>query len=668
MSAASPNDFAKRLLDQCDRIEDAKRKVNATIAAEEKKMDGMNIKMYREQLEQYRRALLTARENSKLKQQKLEIMVDELREENVTLKKTMKLMRDQEQQVSDERASILSDYAKEHERVTKAEAKLASAESIIEKLLAENAKLKKFIVSLKNGPSSSLNLQMKNNQQQTQASNPQNQQVQQAPQTQQQKQQRQAQQMQSPQKKLQFNSPQKQAQGVPARRRVLTRNQGGVQSQQQQTSSDEPRRWGQSARNLFASFRGSGNNQPPASPRTSGTQASPQPKQLLGRREAPNNKRLSGSTSLKEQAALALTEAKDLMKTSKSNSKSSSRSNSNSSLNSSSIKEQATSSALAAITEAKSVMTEAKGFVKSLTAIPDINLGSEVRVKERNAGGPGTRTGSGQTRKVTKNPGPTIVNIPEQPKSENVKKENVISLEDVAAISEVVNSKDETVANDDVANTKEVKLESIDETVEQDDEKKVEDNIATDENVQNADQDEAPVSEEQGESNTVSEMNGVANFTKEEGTGDVQQSPAAEEGEINNVPVSIPYAKEYELFRGDTKPVEPATPPTVGNDVSEEEAEESDNDSVASESNASAQSEVEESDDEHIDEDYQSEEEDDDYDDDHDDEKSVEENGVTDEKEQDVESSNKPVENQVDISTLGDIPYAKEYEVFTGGN
>lgn len=664
MSAASPNDFAKRLLDQCDRIEDAKRKVNATIAAEEKKMDGMNIKMYREQLEQYRRALLTARENSKLKQQKLELMVDELREENVTLKKTMKVMRDQEQQVSDERASILNDYAKEHERVTKAEAKLASAESIIEKLLAENAKLKKFIVSLKNGPSSSLNLQIKNNQQQTQVSNPQNQQVQQAPQTQQQKQQqqqRQAQQMQSPQKKLQFNSPQKQAQAVPARRRVLTRNQGGVQSQQQQTSSDEPRRWGQSARNLFASFRGSGNNQPPASPRTSGTQASPQPKQLLGRREAPNNKRLSGSTSLKEQAALALTEAKDLMKTSKSNSKSSFRSNSNSSLNSNSIKEQATSSALAAITEAKSVMTEAKGFVKSLTAIPDINLGSEVRVKERNAGGPGTRTGSGQTRKVTKNPGPTIANIPEQPKSENVKKENAISLEDVAAVSEVVNSKDETVVNDDVANKKEVKLESVDETVEQDDEKKVEhDNIATDENGQNADQDEAPVTEEQGESNTVSEMNGVANSTKEEGTGDVQQSPAAEEGEINNVPVSIPYAKEYELFRGNTKPVEPATPPTVGNDVSEEEAEESENDSVASESNASAQSEVEESDDEHIDEDYQSEEDED--------EKSVEENGVTDEKQQDVESSIKPVENQVDISTLGDIPYAKEYEVFTGGN
>lgn len=150
----NPSDYAQKLLEQCERMEDSKRHINARMARAQKQNEGnnpnMDINTFREQLDQYRRALLTARENSKLKEQKLSLIIEEQKEKIEKLRKFAQSAKKKLEEKEASRVLISKQFSHEQKRAAKGEAKLASLETVNEKLSVENAKLKTRVISLKN--------------------------------------------------------------------------------------------------------------------------------------------------------------------------------------------------------------------------------------------------------------------------------------------------------------------------------------------------------------------------------------------------------------------------------------------------------------------------------------------------------------------------------------
>lgn len=149
-SVGSRDEIARRLLDRCEQLEKSKRLIDESVRSQMNEMnlnnDGspMDIDAYRTQLEQCSRTLVSSQENARLKQEKYQSEIHDLKSQLEDLKAQTSAMQNAEQNWILENMTLKLKVAEASDWVEKAQRHLTEVHD-------ENVRLKKYLVALKNG-------------------------------------------------------------------------------------------------------------------------------------------------------------------------------------------------------------------------------------------------------------------------------------------------------------------------------------------------------------------------------------------------------------------------------------------------------------------------------------------------------------------------------------
>lgn len=149
-SLGSRDEIARRLLDRCEQLEKSKRLIDESVRSHMNEMNvnnngsPMDIDAYRTQLEQCSRTLMSSQENTRLKQEKYQSEIGDLKSQLEDLKAQTSEMQNAEQNWILENMSLKLKVAEASDWVKKAQKHLTEVH-------AENVRLKKYLLALKNG-------------------------------------------------------------------------------------------------------------------------------------------------------------------------------------------------------------------------------------------------------------------------------------------------------------------------------------------------------------------------------------------------------------------------------------------------------------------------------------------------------------------------------------
>ena len=144
---SSKEEVAQRLLDQCEAIESSRRKIDEAVQNSiPKENENISAIAYRQQIEQCRRALVTSQENAKLKHEKMENTITQLKKEIENMRADLKCLKDCDKINNSDTSTLQRDLRAAKEWAMK-------AQKHANQVNQDNAKLKQIIAGMKRGDS-----------------------------------------------------------------------------------------------------------------------------------------------------------------------------------------------------------------------------------------------------------------------------------------------------------------------------------------------------------------------------------------------------------------------------------------------------------------------------------------------------------------------------------